>query len=222
MCGVSSGSSCVECLQVVLTFCVELVSSAILWTICGFVMFEPGKMKALCYVVLLVGAICSGEAGEIIQYTRYTNYYDLSFIMTELTLRPIDNTQPSEFVPINTFVFITCEIVASFPLNGSSVESRWFLPNGTVVTFNDGSESKYEIIQGDGPDEYETIVLIQPIIYSDAGNYTCEVRDRRDPNDIGDWISAQATLVLLGKFLTQCSLFNRVSTIFKIYSGIDC
>ena len=45
------------------------VSSAILWSICGFVMFaliHAGKMKALCYVVLLVGAICSCEAGEII------------------------------------------------------------------------------------------------------------------------------------------------------------
>ena len=142
--------------------------------------------------------------------------------MTELTLRPFDNTQPSEFTQPVIFVFITCEIVASFPLNGSSVESRWFLPNGTVVTINDGSESKYEIIQGIGPNGFETTLLIQPIIYSDAGNYTCEVRDTRDPNDIGDWISAQATLVLLGKFLTQCSPFNRVSTIFKIYSGIDC
>ena len=215
-----------ECLQIVLTFCVELVSSAILWTICGFVMFElihAGKMKALCYVTLLVGAIilCSCEAGEIMQYTRYTNY-DLSFIMTVLTLRPIGTTQPSEFAQPVRFVFIYCEIVASFPLNGSSVESRWFLPNGTVVNIHDGIESKYEIIQGIGPDEYETNLLIQPIIYSDAGNYTCEVRDTRDPNDIGDWISVQATLVLLGKFLTQCSPFNRVSTIFKIYSGIDC
>ena len=185
-------------------------------------LIHAGKMKALCYVTLLVGAICSGEAGEIIQYTRYTNY-DLSLIMTELTLRPIDNTQPSEFAQtINTFVFITCEIVASFPLNGSSVEPRWFLPSGTVVNINDGSENKYEVIQGIGPNGFETTLLIQPSIYSDAGNYTCEVRDTRDPNDIGDWISAQATLALLGKFLTQCSPFNRVSTIFKIYSGIDC
>ena len=58
MCGVS-----------VLTLCVELVSSSILWSICVFVMValvHAGKMKVLCYVVLLVGAIlCSGEAGEI-------------------------------------------------------------------------------------------------------------------------------------------------------------
>ena len=120
--------------------------------------------------------------------------------MTELTLIPFDKMRPSEFSSTNIFAFITCEIVASFPLNGSSVESRWFLPSGTVVTINDGSENKYEIFQGDGPNEYETNLLIQPIIYSDAETYTCEVRDTRDPSDIGDWISAQATLVLLGKF----------------------
>ena len=52
-----------------------------------------------------------------------------------------------------------------------------------------------------GDDEYITILLIRQTIYSDENTYTCEVRDIRDPDNRGPWLSSQATLRLLGKHL---------------------
>ena len=115
----------------------------------------------------------------------------------------MDNTQPSMSAPLQHFVFLVCQIEADFELtteNGSNAESRWFLPNGTIIPVNDEVNNRYDITQGPGVNSgYETILLIQPVTYSDAGTYLCEVRDIRDPDNIGPWMRDQATLTLRGK-----------------------
>ena len=118
-----------------------------------------------------------------------------------LSINAMDNTQPSESFPLQPFVFITCQIEANFTLSGSSVESQWILPNGTTISVNDEDNNRYEITQGMGPGGYESVLLIQPIIYSDAGTYSCQVRDKRDPDNIGPWITDQANLILRGKIM---------------------
>ena len=116
-----------------------------------------------------------------------------------LTINATDNTQPSESVPLQPFVFITCQIEANFMVNGSTVVSQWILPNGTIIPVNDDDNNRYEIFQGMGPGGYESVLLIQPIIYSDAVTYSCQVRDIRDPDNIGPWITDQANLILRGR-----------------------
>ena len=57
-----------------------------------------------------------------------------------------------------------------------------------------------DVAQGPaGMNAYETVMIIQNLSYSDAGVYTCRVRDSRDPSNRGPWIEAQAHLQLLGK-----------------------
>ena len=114
--------------------------------------------------------------------------------MTELTITP-NTIRPPPSLAI--FTFITCEVEANFSLVGN-VESQWILPNGTLIRVN-SDNSKYAISQGPGLDNFETNLLINELIYSDSEKYTCEVRDIRDPDNVGDWISAQATLTLVGK-----------------------
>ena len=125
-----------------------------------------------------------------------------------LSVNPVNEVLPSESLPqLLVFAFLTCEIEADFELNSTTVESRWIAPNETVVR---GSENpgKYAVSQGPTTaDGYESVLLIQQLIYSDANTYTCEVRDIRDPSNRGDWMSFQVTLQLLGKDKTclQCA-----------------
>ena len=95
--------------------------------------------------------------------------------------------------------FVRCEIEADFNLSGSTVGSQWILPNGTVLEVGRKYE-KYVPSQGEGenPSKFETLILIQELIYSDAGTYTCQVQDIRDPDNLGPWMSFEATLQLLG------------------------
>ena len=140
------------------------------------------------------------------------------FLIIVLTVIPTNTILPSAQVTI--FSSLTCEIQADFPLSFTTVESRWTLPNGTIIRSHDDS-GRYIASQGSSADdEYLTILLIQPTIYSDTNTYTCEVRDRRDPDNRGPWLPAQATLQLLGKhvnFEYTCTLIDHA-----IHSGVDC
>ena len=129
-----------------------------------------------------------------------TEYYDLLFVVLlyiglNITARNV--TLPA--IDFTTFASLLCIVnsnESNFTLSVSTVESRWIV-NETVLT--PGQSDRYFVNEGDGPDgEFETILLIQRLIYSDAGNYTCEVRDTRDSNSPGPWISDQLTLQLLG------------------------
>ena len=122
-----------------------------------------------------------------------------------LTVAPTNSTQPSPLLTI--FSTLTCEIQADFPLSTTTVESRWTLPNGTIIGANDDS-GRYSVVQGsNGGGGYLIMLLIRPTIYSDANTYTCGVRDIRNPDSHGRWLSSQATLRLLGKHLSMdCNL----------------
>ena len=135
-----------------------------------------------------------------------------------LTVIPINSTQPS--ARLTVFSSLTCVIQADFTLGTTTVtvESRWTLPNGTIIRIHDDSDRHF-VSQGPGDGEYLTILLIQPTIYSDANTYTCEVRDIRDPDNRGPWLPAQATLELLGKHLI---LNIPVPLLIMLHSGVDC
>ena len=122
----------------------------------------------------------------------------LIYYFLALTVTPINSTHPPAQLTI--FSTLTCEIRAEFPISGASVESRWLLPNGTIIRIG-VDIGRFFVSQGPSDGEYLTILLIQPTIYSDANTYTCEVRDIRDSDNRGPWLPAQATLKLLGKYL---------------------
>ena len=117
-----------------------------------------------------------------------------------LTVTPQNKTLPSGLLPqVFTSGFFTCKIEADFTLSESTVESQWILPNGTTLELRRNYE-KYITNQGPvgNPPGFETLILIQELIYSDAGTYTCQVRDIRDPDNLGPWMSFEATLQLSG------------------------
>ena len=126
------------------------------------------------------------------------NYTGLSSTHLVLTVTPINRTQPSptaDGVPV--FSFVSSIIEADFPLNLTSVNSRWTLPNGTILQVHQ-NYGKYFVNQGVAAGGYETLLYIQQLSYSDADTYTCEVRDGRDPDTPGPWMTFQVTLQLLG------------------------
>ena len=148
-----------------------------------------------------------GKVGP--QFSNYDAPILLLYIV--LTVIPFNSTQP--LFQLTIFSSLTCEIQADFPLSTTTVESRWTLPNGTIIRSNDDSV-RYFVSQGPSDDEYLTIMFIRPTIYSDANTYTCEVRDIRDPDNRGPWFPAQATLQLLGKQLNfeyTCTLINHAT-----------
>ena len=118
-----------------------------------------------------------------------------------LTITPENETLPSDMLPQEVFTngIVTCEIEANFTLISSTVESQWNLPNGTILELG-LNYGKYITNQGplDNPPGFETIITIRELIYSDAGTYTCQVRDIRDPDNRGPWMLFEATLQLLG------------------------
>ena len=117
-----------------------------------------------------------------------------------LTITPENNTlSVNAAEQVVSSGFVTCEIEANFTLSDSTVESQWILPNGTVLQLKH-SDGKYLTYQGLAVDQsrFETFILIQELIYSDAGTYTCQVRDIRDSDNRGPWMSFEATLQLLG------------------------
>ena len=117
-----------------------------------------------------------------------------------LTVTPQNKTLPSHLLPrVVSSGFVTCEIEANFTLSDSTVESQWILPNGTALELR-LNYGKYFTNQGpvEVPPGFETIILINELIYSDAGTYTCQVQDIRDPDNRGPWMSSEATLQLLG------------------------
>ena len=113
-------------------------------------------------------------------------------------VNPINETQPSG-PRLNPFTGLACEIEADFTVTPTAVETRWIVPNGTIVRGNDESD-KYTLTQGPGSNGFQTVLLIQNLIYSDASDsYMCGVRDTRDPDNRGPWFSYRVTLRLLGK-----------------------
>ena len=116
-----------------------------------------------------------------------------------MTVTPENKTSPSSLLSdtLVTSAFIRCDIEADFNLIDSTVQSRWILPDRTVLKLRH-RDGKYFTNQGRGLSKFETHILIQELIYSDAGTYTCQVQDIRDRNNRGPWMSFETTLQLLG------------------------
>ena len=106
---------------------------------------------------------------------------------------------PSDRGQLTIFDFLVCDIEANFTLGPSTIESRWILPDGRTLPVNeDLDNNKYQANDGASVDGYEAQLVIERLIYSDANNYTCGVRDIRDTGNRGPWISAQVSLQLEG------------------------
>ena len=117
-----------------------------------------------------------------------------------LTLHAVDKVQPTESNPIlSSLALLVCVIDAGFHLNASTVESRWTTPTNGEVQIPGTTAEKYILTQGSGGSGFESLLLIQNISYSDAGEYTCRVRDTRNASNRGPWIEEQLSLELLGK-----------------------
>ena len=121
---------------------------------------------------------------------------------SDLTLNAIaDKVQPTESNPIpSALALLVCVINADFHINSSTVESRWTTPTNGEIIVPGTADEKYILTQGSsGGSGFESLLLIQNISYSDAGEYTCRVRDTRDASNRGPWIEEELSVELLGK-----------------------
>ena len=119
-----------------------------------------------------------------------------------MTIQPFNRTQPAESQPI-FFAILRCDIFTDFELNATTlVESRWNITTGAEVQSPGTNDGKYDLSQGGSAARVlETVLVVQNLIYNDAGVYTCRARDNRDPSNRGPWVEAQVHLQLLGKLL---------------------
>ena len=83
---------------------------------------------------------------------------------------------------LNSFTFLSCIIE---PRN-ATVESRWLLPNGQIVTVRNASLTKHlKVAEGEigtleGGSAFGSVLIVRQVSYEDAGVYTCEVKDLID------------------------------------------
>ena len=121
-----------------------------------------------------------------------------------MTIQPFNRTQPLDLSsqPI-FFAILRCDIFTNFELNITTwVESRWSITTGAEAQSPGTNDGKYDLSQGESTEsDLETALVVQNLIYSDAGVYTCRARDSRDPSNRGPWVEAQVHLQLLGKRL---------------------
>ena len=141
---------------------------------------------------------------------------------SDLTLNAIDKVQPTESNPIpSTLAILVCVINADFNLNSSTVESRWTTPTNEEIIVHGTADEKYILNQGPSEETgFESLLLIQNISYSDAGEYTCRVRDTRNASNRGPWIEEQLSLELLGK--THSYIETTYAYDCLIHSGVGC
>ena len=115
-----------------------------------------------------------------------------------LNIIPANTVLPSDRGQLTIFDFLVCGIEANFTLGPSTVESRWILPDERILPVNGELDNKYQASDGPNGGSFEALLIIERLIYSDANNYTCGVRDIRDAGNRGPWISAQVSLQLEG------------------------
>ena len=66
---------------------------------------------------------------------------------------PIDSTRPLISSELTSFGSLLCEIEVDFPLNTDTVESKWVLPNGSIIEINPNG-GKYSVAQEPSDDAY--------------------------------------------------------------------
>ena len=104
---------------------------------------------------------------------------------------------------LKPFAILACSIQGDFEISSATVESTWITPSDVTVLISGPSDDKYVLTQGmvqSGLESgFESVLLVQDILYNDEGTYTCRVRDIRNTSNLGPWIEAPLNLQLLGK-----------------------
>ena len=103
---------------------------------------------------------------------------------------------------LNTSTSLFCGVTP----DNLTIESRWRLPNRTIVT--QGATGRFSVDQEPSRGEINVTLLIRQLSYRDAGVYTCEVMDQTIP--VASWISATVKLRLNGKNISSNNLTARV------------
>ena len=120
--------------------------------------------------------------------------------LTDLNVSTTDKVQPTEMNQmLKPFVILACSIQGDFEISSATVESSWITPAGVTVLIPGTSDNKYVLTQGLVESGFDTVLLVQDVLYTDEGTYTCRVRDIRDTSNLGPWIEAPLNLQLLGK-----------------------
>ena len=110
-------------------------------------------------------------------------------------------------------------------------ESRWITPSDEILEFGAATSIKYIVSQsrvteiGSRQEVAATVLVIRELLYTDAGNYTCEVRNSSDSS--AQWVSDIVRVLLLGKWaitLYQYALkaFNSKILILYLYVQWVC
>ena len=161
--------------------------------------FCPERMGGPCLVILsLVLLLTSGEtASECIYITSKTF---IAIFLTDLNITATNKVQPNDMNQMpNTFAILACSIQGDFKISSATVESSWITPSGVTVLFPGTSDDKYVLTQGPIESGFDSVLLVQDILYNDEGTYICQVRDIRNTSNLGPWIEAPLNLQLLGE-----------------------
>ena len=120
--------------------------------------------------------------------------------LTDLNVTATDKVQPNDMNQMpNTFSILVCSIQGDFEISSATAESSWITPSGVTVLFPGTSDDKYVLTQGPVESGFDSVLLVQDILYNDEGTYTCRVRDIRNTSNLGPWIEAPLNLQLVGK-----------------------
>ena len=138
----------------------------------------------------------------------------MTFIIcpSEITLR----AQTEEIVSpensrLSSLIILTC-LLEPETIQADDYESRWITPRGEILEVGAATTStKYIVSQSrvteiDSSQEVAaTVLVIRELSYSDAGNYTCEVRNSSDSS--AQWVSETMRVLLLSKQATTLPLY---------------
>ena len=163
------------------------------------------------------------------------NFFHFTFIVlhAEITLRAfIDEiVSPDSGNRLGSLVILTC-LLEPETTQADDYESRWITPSDEILEFGAATTStKYIVSQsrvteiGSRQEVAATVLVIRELLYTDAGNYTCEVQNSSDSS--AQWVSDIVRVLLLGKWaitLYQYALkaFNSKILILYLYVQWVC
>ena len=126
--------------------------------------------------------------------------------MAEITLHILqDEIVSPQRTRLSSNIFLNCFLEPE-TVQRDDYESRWITPKGEILEYRATASNKYIVSQtsvtGIGNSKIQSqssaVLLIRDLSYSDAGNYTCEVRNSSDSSS--QWVSKTIRVTLLGKY----------------------
>ena len=134
------------------------------------------------------------------------NFFHFTFIVlhAEITLRAqTDEIVSPDSNRLSSLLVLTCTLEPETIQEGD-YESRWITPSGEILEFGATTTSTKHIVSqsrvtelGSSQEVAATVLVIRELSYTDAGNYTCEVRNSSDSS--AQWVSDIVRVLLLGK-----------------------